>query len=855
MKGWTEIFASRRETRLRVNAVRIVGIAVVALALISGARGLFAQTSNSQTCDPNATRALNSTQLPPPPEQFNGEINLNAINSKPCWPARVVPPEGAPNVLLIMTDDVGFGAPSTFGGVVPTPTLDEIAAMGLRYINFHSTALCSPTRAALITGRNHHSVGFGVISEQSSGFPGYDSIIPKDSATIGRILLDNGYRTAWFGKDHNTPVYQASQAGPFDQWPTGMGFQYFYGFVGGDTSQWEPGMLFRNTTLIHPYVGHPGWNLNIAMADDAIHWLTELNDIDPSIPLFLYYVPGATHAPHQPTPEWIEKAHNLHLFDKGWNALREAIFANQKRLGVIPQDAELTPWPDKLLKRWDVLTPDEKKLYIRQAEVYAAYLMETDYEIGRVIGEVKREGKLDNTLIIYISGDNGASAEGTLNGTPSELLAFNGINVPVAEQLKDFYDVWGSDKTYAHFAVPWAWALDTPFKWTKQIPSFFGGTRQGMAIAWPGHITDAGGIRAQFHHVIDIVPTILDVTHIPAPTMVDGIAQKPIEGVSMTYTFSKANADAPSTHHTQYFEMMGVQGLYNDGWMLSAVPIRPPWELFGAAVTDPASAYKFELYDVRKDWTQYTDVAAKYPKKVQEMRDLMFGEFAQYQVLPLDASVATRLAAPRPSLAASRDVYTYAGGTVTGIPGSAAPNMLNTSFTMTADVEIPEGGAEGMINTNGGRFGGYGFYVLKDKPVFVWNLMDLTRVRWESPEPLSPGKHTIEFDFKYDGLGFATLSFNSTSGLGRGGTGRLKVDGKVVATQTMDRSIPLIFTVDETFDIGADTGTSIDDQDYEVPFNFTGKIDKLTISLDRPKLSPEDIQKLREAEANAADAR
>jgi arylsulfatase A-like enzyme len=853
MDGLLRDFSSSR-SKFSLNLVRMLGIAFAVLTFTSfSATGLLAQTADSQACNPNATRALNSTQLPPTPEQFQGEIGLNALSSKPCWPARVVPPKGAPNILLIMTDDVGFAAPSTFGGVIPTPTLDKIAAMGLRYTNFHSTALCSPTRAALITGRNHHSVGFGVVSEQSSGFPGYDSIIPKDSATIGRILLDNGYRTSWFGKDHNTPVYQASQAGPFDQWPIGMGFEYFYGFVGGDTSQWEPGTLFRNTTPIHPYVGHPGWNLNVAMADDAIHWLTELNDIDPSIPFFLYYVPGATHAPHQPTPEWIEKAHNLHLFDKGWNALRETIFANQKRLGVIPRDAELTLWPDKLLKRWDVLTPEEKKLYIRQAEVYAAYLMETDYEIGRVVDEVKREGKLDNTLIIYISGDNGASAEGTPNGTPSELLAFNGIDLSVAEQMK-FYDVWGSDKTYAHFAVPWAWALDTPFKWTKQIPSFFGGTRQGMAIAWPGHIKDAGGIRNQFHHVIDVVPTILDVTRIPTPTMVDGIAQKPVEGTSMAYTFDKANANAPSTHHTQYFEMMGVQGLYNDGWMLSAVPIRPPWELFGAAVADPASAYKFELYDVRHDWTQYTDVSAKYPQKVQEMRELMFGEFAKYQVLPLDASVATRVVAPRPSLAAGRNVFTYSGATVTGIPGGAAPSLLNTSFTMTADVDIPQGGAEGMINTNGGRFGGYGFYVLKDKPVFVSNFMDLKRVRWESPEPLTPGKHTIEFDFKYDGLGFATLAFNSVSGLGRGGTGTLKVDSKVVATQTMDRSIPLIFTVDETFDIGADTGSPIDDQDYQVPFNFTGTIDKLTISLDRPKLSPEDIQRLKEAEAKAADA-
>ncbi len=709
-----------------------------------------------------------------------------------------------------------------------------------------------PTRAALITGRNHHSAGFGVVSEQSTGFPGYNSIIGKDNATIGRILLENGYRTSWYGKDHNTPTYQASQAGPFGQWPTGMGFEYFYGFVGGDTSQWEPN-LFRNTTAIYPYVGRPAWNLTTAMADDAIHWMNQLNDIDPSMPFFVYYVPGGTHAPHHATPEWIKKISDMHLFDKGWNALRDQIFANQKKLGVIPQDAQLTPWPDKLLKQWDQATDEEKKLYIRQVDVYAAYLAYTDHEIGRVIQAVEDMGKLDNTLIIYISGDNGASAEGSPNGTPSEVLQFNGVELPVAAQMK-FYDAWGSQYTYNHMAVPWAWAFDTPYKWTKQIPSFFGGTRQGMAISWPGHITDKGGIRGQFHHVIDIVPTILEVTGIPAPVMVDGIAQKPIEGVSMAYTFDKANAAAPSTHKIQYFEMMGVQGLYNDGWMLSGVPVRPPWDLLGKAILDPASAYKFELYDVRHDWTQYADVAAANPAKVKEMTDLMFGEFAKHQVLPLDASVASRLAAPRPNLTAGRKVFTYSGNPVTGIPYSAAPSPLNTSYTITADIEVPQGGADGMIVTDGGRFGGYGMYLLKGKPVFTWNLLDLKRVKWVAPDALTAGRHTIVFDFKYDGLGFATLAFNNMTGLGRPGTGTLMVDGKVIATQTLERTIPLTLPWDETFDIGSDTGTPVDDQDYQVPFTFTGKINKLTIALDPPKLTPEDVKKLSDADRAAQDA-
>ena len=685
------------------------------------------------------------------------------------------------------------------------------------------------------------------------GLPGYDSVIGRDNATIGRILLENGYRTSWFGKDHNTPTWTASQAGPFDQWPTGMGFEYFYGFVGGDASQWEPN-LFRNTTAIYPYVGQQGkWNLTTAMADDAIHWMNQLNDINPTMPFFLYYVPGGTHAPHHPTPEWVDKITDMHLFDKGWNALRDQIFANQKKLGVIPQDAKLTPWPDKLLKLWDT-TDEEKKLYIRQANVYAAFLAYTDHEIGRVIQAVEDMGKLDDTLIIYISGDNGASAEGSPNGTPSEVLQFNGIELPVAEQMK-FYDVWGTQYAYNHFAVPWAWAFDTPYKWTKQVPSFFGGTRQGMAISWPGHITDKGGIRWQFHHVIDIVPTLLEVTGIPAPVMVDGIAQKPIEGVSLAYTFDKANADAPSPHTTQYFEMLGVQGLYNDGWMLSAVPVRPPWDLLGKAITDPASAYKFELYDVRHDWTQYTDVAAANPAKVREMTDLMFAEFAKYQVLPLDASVATRMVTPRPSMSGGRKVFTYSGMPITGQPRGTGPTVLNTSYTITAEIDVPQDGAEGMIVTDGGRFGGYGMYLLKGKPVFLWNLLDLKRVRWESADALAPGKHTVEYDFKYDGLGFATLAFNSISGLGRGGTGILKVDGKVVATQTLEHTVPLTLPWDETFDIGSDTGTPVDDKDYQVPFKFTGKINKLTVSVEPPKLTPEDIEKLRSAAASAADAK
>ncbi len=797
---------------------------------------------------PSATTTISGKQLPAPPTRFEGKIERTTKGSKPYWAPRIVPPKGAPNVLLIMTDDSGYGVPSTFGGVIPTPGLDRIAKNGLRYTNFNSTALCSPTRAALITGRNHHSVGFGVVAEQATGYPGYDSIITRDKATIGKILKDNGYRTSWFGKNHNTPAYQASSIGPFDQWPIGMGFEYFYGFMGGDTSQWQPANLARNTTYIYPFIGNPEFNLITAMADEAIAYMDQVNTLTPDQPFFVYYVPGGVHAPHHPTPEWIKKISDMHLFDQGWNKLRQTIFENQKRLGVIPQNAKLTPWPKDLLKEWNQLNDDERKMFIRQADVFAAYVAYTDHEIGRVIQAVEDMGKLDNTLIIYINGDNGSSSEGTLNGTPNEVAMFNGVDVPVEVQLKEFYDIWGSDQTYNHMAVPWAWALDTPFSWTKQIASHFGGIRQGMAISWPEVIKDKGGIRNQFHHIIDIVPTILEAVQIRQPEVVDGIPQSPIEGVSMMYTFDQKNADAPSTHKTQYFEMMGDHAIYHDGWIASTKVMRPPWVIAGGVGADPA-AYPWELYDLTKDWTQSEDLAATHPKKLKKMEKLFWKEAEKYQVLPLDATVATRLIAPRPSITAGRNVFTWTAP-LTGTPNGDAPSVLNASYNFKAEVEVPKGGAEGMLITQGGRFAGYGFYLLKGKPVFLWNLVDLKRLRWEGPETLPPGKHVLEFDFTYDGLGMGTLAYASMSGIGRSGTGVLKVDGKEVATHKMPHTLPLILQWDENLDVGSDTGSPVDDADYQVPFAFTGKIDKITLTIDRPQLSPEDIEKLKMAQRN-----
>src|SRR5271163_862322 len=725
--------------------VTAAGLAVVGLMLSPQIR---AQQQTGEPGSPSATTTLDGKQLPPPPAKFGGVIKEDAKDSTPWWPPRIVPPKGAPNVLLIMTDDQGYGVSGTFGGVIPTPTMDRIAKMGLRYTEFHSTALCSPTRAALITGRNHHSVGFGIIGELSTGFPGYDSIIEKNSATIGEILKENGYATSWFGKNHNTPTYHYSLAGPFDQWPSGMGFDYFYGFMGGETDQWTP-YLFQDHTRVFPWIGHPGYNLTTDMADEAIKYLHELNASAPDKPYFLYYVPGGTHSPHQPTKEWIDKFHGK--FDMGWNELREQIFANQKRLGVIPASTQLTPWPDTLPK-WDSLPPENKKLFAREAEVFAAYAAYTDHEIGRVIQAVEDMGKLDNTLIIYISGDNGTSAEGTLLGTPNQMTAYNGIlDVPVAEQMKA-YDAWGSDLTYPHMSVAWSWAFDTPFKWTKQVASHFGGTRQGMVIAWPNRIKDAGGIRPQFHHMIDIVPTILDAAGIQAPRMVNGIAQKPIEGVSMDYTFDKANATAPSTRTTQYFEMFGNRAIYHEGWIAATTPFAPPWDLATGKLPDVVDGYKWELYNIAADYSEYNDLAAKYPDKLRDLKELFLVEATKYNVLPLDNSVLPRIITPRPSATAGRTLFTYTGE-ISGLPVGDAPSILNKSYTITADVDIPQGGAEGMLVTLGGRFGGYGLYLLKGKPVFTYNLLDMARFRWEGQQALAPGKHTIVFDFKYDGPG------------------------------------------------------------------------------------------------------
>jgi arylsulfatase len=568
----------------------------------------------------------------------------------------------------------------------------------------------------------------------------------------------------------------------------------------------------------------------------------------PSKPFFVKYAPGATHAPHHPTKEWVKKIQDMHLFDEGWNKLRERIFENQKKLGVIPADTQLEPWPTDILKNWDDCTPEEKKLYIRQVEIFAAYAAYSDHEIGRVIQAIDDMGKLDDTLVIYINGDNGTSAEGGPLGTPNEVAFFNGVSVPVADQLK-FYDVWGTEETYNHMSAGWSWAFDTPFTWFKQNGSKLGGIRQNMAVSWPARISDKGALREQFMHVIDVVPTLLEASGIRAPEFVDGIKQSPIEGTSFAYTFDAKNAKAPTRHKTQYFEMMGQYALYHEGWLLSTKVNRAPWEAFGAANPDPLNNQVLELYDLSKDFSQSQNIAAKNPAKVKELKQKFIAEARKFQVFPMDASVAARIVAPRPNITAGRTEFVYTTPMV-GLPQGDSPFLLDSSYTITAEIDVPEGGAEGMILTSGGRFAGYGFYLLAGKPVFLWNLVDLERIKWAGPDALAPGKHTLSFDFKYDGLGLGTLLFNDMSGLGRPGTGTLSVDGAAVQTLEMKRTLPMILQWDESFDVGSDTLTGVNDADYQPPFTFTGKLEKLTVKVDRPQLTPDDIKKLEAAQRN-----
>lgn len=764
---------------------------------------------------PSASVAPAQEVLPRPEPPFAGKIGLTYKDSEAVKPELKIPAtfglEDPPNILVVLIDDAGYGQFGTFGGAIPTPAMDRVASSGLRYTRFHTTALCSPTRAALLTGRNHHSVGTGVIGEAGTGFPGYDGIIPKSAATFAEVLREYGYANAWFGKNHNVPDWETSLVGPFDRWADALGFDYFYGFVGGDTDQYSPALVEGKKRIEPPDANEDGspYHLTTDLADHAIRTFRAAKAVAPQRPVFLYFATGATHAPHQVPTEWIAKFKGQ--FDMGWDAYREQTFARQKELGVVPADAQLTPRPESL-PAWDSLPEDERKVYARMMEVFAAFTAHTDHEVGRVIDAIDEAGELDNTLILYMAGDNGSSAEGGLNGLLNEMTFFNALPEPLDTKLAAI-DTLGSDKHYNHFPAAWAWAMDTPFQWTKQIASHFGGTRNGLAISWPKRIKARGEIRHQFHHVIDIAPTILEIVGVTFPAQFNGVAQKPIEGVSMVYSFD--DADAPDRRTTQYFEMLGSQGIYHDGWMASAIR-GVPW----LSEPEPGDLLNmpWELYHVDEDFSQADNLADRNPEKLDELVKLFFAEAAKYDVLPLDDRKTERLnVANRPSLTEGRTSFTYPN--LLRLPEGAAPDLKHKSHTITARVVIPEGGAEGMLITLGGRFAGFGLYVQDGKLIYDYNLAGVERYVVPSGEPLPTGAVTLKAVYVTD----ADRPF-------AGATVSLFANDAKIGEGDIVRSLPNRVTLDETLDIGFDTGTPVA-EGYAMPFRFTGRLDGVTIEL------------------------
>jgi arylsulfatase len=793
-------------------------ITLVNLALTFTLTALAMQTGRATETSGSAAAGGTPKVLPRPDFHFSGNVGRTYQDSDPPdFPQPVKAPRGAPNILLILIDDAGFGQFSTFGGMVPSPTMERLAAEGLRFNRFHTTALCSPTRAALITGRNHHSTGFGVISECATGYDGYTCILPRNCGTVGEVLRENGYMTAWIGKNHNTPTWELSDAGPFEHWANGMGFDYFYGFNGGDMNQFQP-VLYENFNLV-PASTNPNYHLTEDLADHAIAWMRKVKSLAPDKPFFLYVAPGATHAPHQAPADWIAKFKGQ--FDMGWDKYREMTIERQKKLGVIPPDTKLTERSPGL-PAWDSLNAEQKRLYARMMEVFAAYGAHCDYHMGRIVDAVKQLPDADNTMIIYIAGDNGASAEGGLEGSLSENMFFNGFSEKWQDNIKVINEL-GGPKHFNHFPSAWAHAMDTPFQWTKQVASHFGGTRNPMIISWPARIKDKGGLRSQFMHVIDVVPTIYEVCGITSPTRIDGIEQKPIEGISFAYTFDDARAKERRT--TQYFEMGCCRGLYHDGWMASALSF-PPWQAVRPAF-DP-DKQKWELYNVDDDFSQANDLAGANPQKLRQLEDLWWVEAAKYNVLPLDWRAGERMNAEamgRPSLIGGRKTMVYYPGTI-GVPDAASPPMLNKSWTITADIEEPDAASNGMIVTHGGVEGGYGLYMREGKPTFVYNYLGIERPTFTANEQLPKGKNRIVVDFNYDG-----------GGMGKGGTVTLSANGKKVAEGRLERTVPQKFSICEGLDIGMDVGSPVDFT-YTPPFKFTGTIEKVTIDL---KPQPEEL--------------
>ena len=777
---------------------------------------------------------VSRTVLPIPDRPRTGLVTYDAKDPDTAYPPirQLRPPKGAPNILVVLLDDVGFGAASAFGGPCKTPTAERLAKGGLKYNRFHTTALCSPTRQALLTGRNHHSVGMGGITEIATGAPGYSSVLRNTASPIARTLKLNGYATAQFGKCHEVPVWETSPAGPFDAWPTGGGgFEYFYGFIGGEAHQWYPSLYEGTTPIEVEKTPEEGYHLMEDMTDKAIAWIGQQQALIPDKPFFVYFAPGATHAPHHVPKEWADKYAGK--FDGGWDQLREETFARQKKLGVIPADSELTA-RHKEIPAWDDMPEQLKPVLRRQMEVYAGFLAYADHHVGRLIDHLEQLQLLDDTLIYYIIGDNGASAEGTLNGTFNEMINFNGAAALETPQfLADRLDALGGPDSYNHYAVGWAHALNTPYQWTKQVASHFGGTRNGTIVHWPKGIEGKGELRTQFHHVIDVAATLLEAAGIPEPVSVNGVAQTPLEGVSMLYSFN--DAQAPDRHETQYFEMFGNRGVYHKGWT-AVTRHKTPWLLVGEEV--PAfDDDVWELYDTTTDWTQAKDLSKAHPDKLHELQRLWLIEATRYNALPLDDDVGRRLnsdLAGRPVLIKGQTQVLFGG--MGRLSENSVLNLKNKSHTVTVGVTVPEGGGEGVLIAQGGNIGGWALYMKGGRLRYCYNLLGIRYFYVGSEEAVAAGDHQVRMEFAYDG-----------GGLGKGGMATLYVDGRRAGEGRVDATAAMVFSADDGCDVGRDTGAPVSEEYGPHGNAFNGVIRGVELSIEDPAKNADHLVSAEEA--------
>lgn len=780
-----------------------------AIALILASTTICGSVAAQQANPP-----LDGSVLPIPEAPFAGKIERTFEGSEQAYPEPITAPDGAPNVVLILIDDLGFGQPGTFGGPVPTPAMDALAEEGLKYTRMHTTAVCSPTRAALLTGHNHHQVGFGTITELASGYPGYNTVWPRETASIATILKENGYSTSAFGKWHNTPDWETTPIGPFDRWPNGLGFDYWYGFHGGETSQWEP-RLYRNTIPVEPPTRpEDGYHLTVDLVDDAIKWVNQQQSIAPDRPYFMYFAPGAVHAPLHVGPEWADKFAGQ--FDQGWDAVREETLARQKELGVIPANTELTTRPEEI-EAWDSLDDAARQVYARHQEVFAGFVAQTDHEIGRLLKTIRSLPDADNTLIILIAGDNGPSAEGTTTGTINNTMTLNGVPDTVEAQLPALADI-GGPLHDNHYPVGWAWAGAAPFQWMKRVPSHFGGTRNGTVISWPAGIETTGEVREQFHHVIDVAPTILEIAGLQAPSIVNGTEQTPMTGTSMVYSFD--DADAPGTRKTQYFETGGHRAIYHDGWVAASFH-GAPWILQGSIGFDDKD---WTLYNIEEDFSQARDLSAEHPEKLEELIALFDEEAEKNDVFPLDDRFIERTGDPdRPSAIKGRTEFEYKAG-ATRLPVGISPPIIGRSYQITAEITVPEGGASGVIVATGGSTAGYTLYLEDGVPVYEYNFFDRARYRLEGSAPLPEGTHEIVLTYQQT----EPTEENPLAG----GPIVMSVNGEDIARGMIELAVPEGFSTTETMDIGVDLGAVVTPAYHDrAPFAFSGGIERVLVTL------------------------